>query len=323
MDIPLIGVELWTMWGLLALFGIISLLAYFWPPANKLPIINAIPKQYKAILGVLLIVSSAFVAGSWAMPTATQGDDGTTEDVDYYSTTDLSVYSYNELTGATIDGDIDFLEPGATDEEYVKETGDARILRTATTSSGTVDMNGWDTTKYPTAVAMTDIAGYYQELDLKDMRVEKDNEENSKAIIMRATDLGTVDASNSDTTPSISAGSSESYVIFFGNSEDDSEIRHPAVMFDETTNCTLESVDENGRLVTVDGTKYVVLDNTVISEDEYVTVTVTISVSSGAGEASFDWTYDDLFQQYGANDFVSSSDIHSVSESSQTVTISV
>lgn len=318
-EIPFIGVEAMSMWGLLAIFGILLTVAFFWQPMNQLPIINAIPKQYQAIGGITLILIAAFAAGAWSgIDTTTE--DKTIETMDAYSTTDAEVFSYNDETGSTIDGDVHFYDTGETDEDLVK--GNADLLRTATTSSGEATMSGWDTEKYPQASAVVDISGFYQEISNEDFRVEKDADDNTKSFVFRGTDLGDVDETNTATSPSISAGSESSLTIFYGNSETDSEIRQPAIMFDNSVNTTLESVDDGGQMETVDDTDYVVPDDSTIEGDAYETVSVTISVDSGAGEATWDWTYNDLFGQYGSDDFTSDSDIRSVTSVEQSVAVS-
>jgi hypothetical protein len=266
--------------------------------------------------GVIVIL---VIAGTISVPWSTQTQEPSITMEDYYNTTDLEIYSYDDLAGSTIDGDVKFYVPGAPVNDYYKQSGDAKLLMTATTSSGTATLSGWDAEKYPTANVLMDVANYYNTLYVsEDLTVPKSSDDNTLGMTFRAVKMGTIDTSKTTTSEAVDASTSETFTFFYGNSVSDTEIHNPVIKISSTTNVTIDSAD-GGDLIEVDGTQYIVLDQAVISGGDYATVSIEITPSQASG--SFTVVYDDLMGQYGYDAIPTDSDIHSVSSSSQTITL--
>ncbi|MFW5904230.1 MAG: hypothetical protein ACOCTK_02060 [Candidatus Saliniplasma sp.] len=294
MNIPVVGFELFSILGLLFLLGFLMVLAYFIDPVRQLPGINAVPKQTALIVGLLLVIGSMAMGGVLTAPTAE-------EIKEYYTTTELDIYAYDEVDGSSADTDIDvkFFEPGYNDWEYASE--DVSPLATVDMDSdGTGTLAGWDTERFPTAVAMfidSASSNYYPELKEVDMRVDKDNEENSKTLTMRGTQHASI--TKSEDTPTWADGENTVY-INIDNEDTDKELWNMAVKFtttNESDEVSLEDVGSGGSIETVDDEEYIVLDNDKIEEDGRASVAITVDIED---ESDFDFTltYDDLFGQF-------------------------
>jgi len=314
MNIPIIGFQLLSILGLLFILGVVMVLAYVWDPIRQLPGINAVPKQTALIVGILLIIGTLAYGGVLSAPEEAE------EPTDFYSVTDLTVYAYDKDDGSQLTGEMYVYEPGAEDDEYVKQTADT--LRTASVSSGSVEFTGWDAEKYPEAtfVYESDGGGYYQTIDTEDVRVEKDAETNTKSITIRATQYGTIDGSTTDQDPGWSDTVNDgSYNIYVENTASDTVVRNPAIEWDAKDNGSVDllSVDDGGHIEEVDGQEYIVLDNTELEGGSVEVLSVSVDVQVSTGE--LDLHMDDMFAQFGADDFQTHSNVNTAGAQTYTV----
>jgi len=314
MNIPGVGFELLSILGLLFLLGVILVLAYVWDPVRQLPGVNALPKQTALIIGILLIVGTLSYGGVLTAP-----QDDVEEPTDFYSVTDLNIYGYDEDDGTQLTGDIYVYEPGAEDDEYVKQTADT--LRTGELSSGSVEFTGWDAEKYPEATFVYEGSDYYQTIDTEDVRVEKSAEENAKSITIRADKIGTIDGSTTETTPDWNTTTDDdiSYNIYVENTASDTVLKNVAIEWDVNNNDAVDllSVDDGGHIEEVDDTEYIVLDNTDLEGGEVEVISVSVNPEDDSEDLKL--AFDDLFAQFGADEFQTHSDVNSVSEHTQTI----
>lgn len=311
----LFGIQLLSFAGILLIGGILFLLAYFWPAANRLPIINTVNKSQKPIAGIVLIVAAMLLAGTFSMPFG--AEDTTTEAVDYYGTSDITFYTYDAHDGSEITGDdLHLYQTGAPTADYYNQEGDADTIRTVTPAAGGVEVAGWDAEKFAYTQALLDSSNYYNELEKVDMRVEKDEDDNAKSVTMRATAYGTISSSKSDDSTSLSSdGDTDTITLVFENTADDTEIWAPAVELD-LFNTTLNDVGTGAHEEEVDGTTYIVFDETEVGPQELLSVTLTIEADSGDG--TIDATFNDLFGMYGDDAFNTDSDVRSASSDDMT-----
>lgn len=311
----LFGIQLFSFAGILLIGGILFLLAYFWPAANRLPIINTVNKSQKPIAGIVLIVAAMLLAGTFSIPFG--AEDTTTEPVDYYGTSDVTFHTYDAHDGSEITGgDLHLFETGAPTADYYNQEGDANTIRTVTPAAGGVEVTGWDAEKFEYAQALLDSSNYYNELENVDMRVEKDEDDNAKSATMRATAYGTISSSKSDDSISMSSdGDTDTITLIYENTADDTEIWAPAIELN-LDNTTLNDVGSGAHQEEVGGTTYIVFDEDTIGPQELLSVSLTFEADGADG--TIDATFDDLFGMYGADGFNTDSDVRSASPDDMT-----
>lgn len=335
---PGIGHFEWASWagGLLVAAGTVMLAILVKPLRGFLggiaPVLVASPLLVGAALyGTAMVVNpegalhpggagNAPQTGAVVAPTS----PGTFNAFAYEPTSDvtLSVIDANTFAGFTATAKI--YPAGQDPSAVVLGTAVPRYSTTLTSGTGTLSGVQVQTIGCSEDI-YTDASGYYQTITpAVNLCVAKNTNDNNDiappSLLQKA--IGTVSMAKTDTSLTCSAGSSCTYTIIVRNSADHTYIEDPAVQFTNVANATLDSVDStNCQLQVINGVSYVTgVGHTEIGPLGTWSCTIHAGRAAGSSGGSFTLTTDDLFQDYKATAFPTSSVIRSASSASATVT---